>query len=299
MSLLVVGSCAIDTVETPHGVAREIQGGSATYCSYAASFFSPVRLVGVVGTDFPEAFMETYRSRPIDLSGLARANGKTFRWHGRYEGDMGSATTVSVELNLLAEHRPLVPEAFRTSRYLFLANAGPAVQGGVLDQMERPRFVLCDTMNLWIEKERGALLDLIRRVDGLILNDQELYLLTGTHNRIRAARQALDLGPRLLVVKKGEHGAMLFTRDEFFAIPAFPVADVVDPTGAGDTFAGGFMGHVAQVDRTDFPAMKRALLYGNTMASFVVEGFGIEGLRRASRDEVDRRFEAFLRMITV
>ncbi len=299
MSLLVVGSCAIDTVETPHGLAKDIQGGSATYCSYAATFFSPVRLVGVVGTDFPETFMETYRSRPIDLAGLVRANGKTFRWHGRYEGDMGSATTVSVELNLLAEHRPRVPEAFRTSRYLFLANAGPEVQGGVLDQVEKPKFVLCDTMNLWIETERRALLDLVRRVDGLILNDMELFLLTGNHNTIRAAQQALDLGPKLLVVKKGEHGAMLFTRDEFFAIPAFPVAHVVDPTGAGDTFAGGFMGYIAEADRTDFSAMKRALLYGNTMASFVVEGFGIEGIRRVTRDQVDRRYEAFLRMITV
>lgn len=299
MSLLVVGSCAIDTVETPHGLAKDIQGGSATYCSYAATLFSPVRLVGVVGTDFPESFMQTYRSRPIDLAGLVRADGKTFRWHGRYEGDMGSATTVAVELNLLAEHKPHVPDAFRTSRYLFLANAGPEVQGGVLDQVEKPRFVLCDTMNLWIETQRNALLDLVRRVDGLILNDRELYLLTGNHNRIRAARQALDLGPKLLVVKKGEHGAMLFTRDEFFAIPAFPVADVVDPTGAGDTFAGGFMGYIAEVDRTDFSAMKRALLYGNTMASFVVEGFGIEGIRRVTRDEVDRRYESFLRMITV
>lgn len=299
MSLLVVGSCAIDTVETPHGIARGIQGGSATYFSYAASFFTPVRLVGVVGNDFPDAFMETYRSRPIDLTGLARANGKTFRWHGRYEGAMESATTVSVELNLLAEHKPCVPEAFRSSRYLFLANAGPAVQAGVLDQMEQPRFVLCDTMNLWIETERRALLDLIRRVDGLILNDMELYLLTGNHNRIRAARQALDLGPRILVVKKGEHGAMLFTRDEFFAIPAYPVVDVVDPTGAGDTFAGGFMGHLAETDRTDFPTMRRALLYGTTMASFVVEGFGLEGLRRVTREDVDRRLDAFLRMITV
>ncbi len=299
MSLLVVGSFAIDTVETPHGVAKEIQGGSGTYFSYAASFFSQVRLVGAVGEDFPEAFMETYRSRPIDMAGLLRVPGKTFRWHGRYEGDMANATTVSVELNLLGEYKPRVPDAFRSSKYLFLANAGPQLQLAVLEQVEKPRFILADTMNLWIETERRALLDLMKRVDGLILNDNELYLLTGTHNRIRAAQQALDLGPRLLVVKKGEHGAMLFTRDEFFAIPAYPIASVIDPTGAGDTFAGGFMGYVAESDKTDFSSMKRALLYGNTMASFVVEGIGLEGLRRVTREEIDRRFQSFLRMITV
>jgi sugar/nucleoside kinase (ribokinase family) len=302
MSLLVVGSVAIDSIETPHGVAPEIMGGSATHFSYAASFFSPVRLVGVVGEDFPQEYVDILRSRAIDLAGLEVRKGKSFRWAGRYQGAMAAAETLSVELNLFGEFDPALPPAFRSSRFVFLANGSPHVQRRVLSQVEDgERFVMLDTMNLWIELERRALQDLLARVDALVINDEEIRQLTGEPNLVAAGRRVLGMGPRVVVLKKGEHGALLFQGDRIFAAPAFPVERVFDPTGAGDTFAGGFMGTIARggTTRPSFDDLKRAVCMGIVMGSFNVEDFGLNRLRRAAAAEISERYRSYMEMLSV
>ncbi|MBI5368713.1 MAG: sugar kinase [Planctomycetes bacterium] len=298
MSLLVVGSIAFDTIETAHRRVDNVLGGSASYFSTCASFFTKPRLVGVVGSDFSHEHIEFYRARGIDTSGLEIAEGRTFRWHGRYQGDLSSALTVSVELNVFADFRPKIPAAFRDSRFVFLANGSPKTQLAVLEQVAHPDFVLADSMNLWIETERAPLLDLMQRVDGLILNNHEAVQLSGRSNLIAAARKILEMGPRVLIIKKAEHGAFLMTRDEFFAIPAFPLGDVNDPTGAGDSFAGGMMGYLANTRAHSFAHLKRGLLYGTVTASYAIEDFSLERLKRLHRTEIEHRYQDFLRLIT-
>ena len=263
MSLLVVGSVAFDSIDTPEGVVDEVLGGSASYFGYVASFFAPVRLVGVVGNDFPGEFLDLLGERPIDLSGLeTREEGSTFRWRGRYTGSMNEAETLQVELNVLEDHQPRIPDKFLDSEYVFLANTAPRTQRHVLAQMTAARFSVCDTMNLWIETERSELLGLFREVDCVVLNDGEARLLTEFDNLIKAARRIQEMGPKHVVIKKGDNGALLASGSVMSALPAFPMERVVDPTGAGDSFAAGMMGYLAEVDgQVDAEALRAAVLH--------------------------------------
>jgi len=300
MSLLVVGSVALDTIETPHGRAKNILGGSAVYFSYGAGFFSPVRLVGVVGTDFSQdEELELLKSRRVDLRGLKTEPGKTFRWSGQYVGDMGRAETRAVSLGVFGDFQPVIPPYYQDSRYVFLANGSPKLQKKVLSQIRKPKLVICDTMNYWIANEKKALLDLIERIDGLIVNNDEVHQLTGMHHTVSAARAILKWGPKMLIIKKGEHGALLITKNDFFAIPGYPIEVVRDPTGAGDSFAGGMMGYLAHSDNLTVKNLKKALLYGNVVASFTIEDFGLEGLKDTGRKQVQARYKKLLSMITV
>jgi sugar/nucleoside kinase (ribokinase family) len=274
MSLLVVGSIALDTVETPAGRAEAALGGSAVYFTAAAHRYAPVRLVGVVGQDFPQEHIAFLKSLNADTAGLTIVPGRTFRWHGRYQGAMNEAETVDVSLNVFGEFDPVLPEAFRDSRFVFLANGAPQLQLKVLDQVRGPELVAADTMNLWIETQRPALEELIRRVDVLCLNEGEARMLTGEHLLARAARRLLERGLKAAVIKKGEHGMTLATAAAICSLPAYPVQEVADPTGAGDSFAGAMMGYVAMTDRTDPATLLRAAAHGTAMASFTVGGFG-------------------------
>ncbi len=299
MSLLVVGSVALDSVETPHGVVDDALGGSATYFSYAASYFTPVRLVGVVGEDFPDAHRKLLEDRGVDTSGLVvEPGGATFRWKGRYEGDMNMAETLEVHLNVLGTFNPDVPAQFLDTPYVFLANGSPAMQLKVLRQSTARKLAVADTMNFWIETQRDELLELLREVDGLVLNDGEARLLTDEVNLVRAGRKIIELGPRFVIIKKGEHGAMFLSREESFVMPAYPLADVVDPTGAGDSFAGGFMGSLAAGGTADPAALKRAMAYGTVVASFNVEDFSLRRFQRTDRADIDRRLEAYRAMMS-
>ncbi|HEV3165520.1 MAG TPA: PfkB family carbohydrate kinase [Isosphaeraceae bacterium] len=298
MSLLVVGSVALDSVETPFGVVDNALGGSATYFSYAASYFTPVRLVGVVGEDFPDEHRQLLQRRGIDTSGLVvEKGGATFRWRGKYEGDMNMAETLEVHLNVLGTFDPDLPAAFAETPFVFLANGSPSMQRKVLKQSRGRKLAVADTMNFWIETQRDELYELLREVDGLVLNDGEARLLTDEVNLVRAGLKVLDLGPKFVIIKKGEHGAMFLSGDESFVMPAYPLADVVDPTGAGDSFAGGFMGYLASVGRTDASALKTAMAYGTVVASFNVEDFSLRRLLSTDRDQIDRRLEAYRSMM--
>jgi sugar/nucleoside kinase (ribokinase family) len=299
MTLLVVGSTAFDSVETPFGREQDCLGGSSTYFGLAARLFTPVRLVSVVGEDFPDQNRQLLQERGIDLGGLEVRPGRTFRWSGRYTPDMNDRETLDVQLNTFGDFRPKVPAAFRASPFVFLANGAPATQASVLDQVERPKFTVADTMDLWIEREREGLLAVLRRVDGVILNDGEVKLLTGERNLIRAGRAALALGPRLVIVKKGEHGCFLFSKEFHYALPAYPTDRVVDPTGAGDSFAGGFMGHLASGKGLGVPDLKRAVAYGTVTASITVEGFGVSRLLEADRALVERRYQELLQFVAL
>jgi sugar/nucleoside kinase (ribokinase family) len=290
MTLLVVGSTAFDTIETPHGTATDCLGGSSTYFSLAARLFTKVRLVSVVGSDFPAAHRRLLEERGVDLGGVETKPGKTFRWHGRYAADMNSRQTLDVQLNTFGDFKPQVPAAFRDTPFVFLANGSPGTQASVLDQVKPPRFCVADTMDLWIEHEREGLLALMRRIDGLIVNDSEVKQLTGKTNLIQAGRAALAMGPKLVIVKKGEHGCFVFSNFFHYALPAYPTETVVDPTGAGDSFAGGFMGYLANCDSVSLWNMKRAVAYGTVTASLTVEGFGVDRLADVSRETVERRF---------
>ena len=291
MTLLVVGSTAFDTIETPHGTAAECLGGSSTYFSLAARLFTPVRLVSVVGQDFPAQHRQLLESRGVDLTGVETKVGKTFRWHGRYSADMNSRQTIDVQLNTFGDFRPKVPAAFRGTPFVFLANGAPATQASVLDQMEAPRFCVADTMDLWIEHERAGLLALLQRIDGLIVNDSEVKQLTGKTNLIQAGRACLALGPKLVIVKKGEHGCFVFSNFFHYALPAYPTETVVDPTGAGDSFAGGFMGYLANSNSISLWNMKRAVAYGTVAASLTVEGFGVQRLADATLQTLEGRYQ--------
>jgi sugar/nucleoside kinase (ribokinase family) len=298
MSLLVVGSTAFDTIETPHGNAVDCLGGSSTYFSLAARLFTPVRLVSVVGKDFPTKHRKMLKDKGVDLAGVETKAGKTFRWHGRYASDMNSRQTLDVQLNTFGDFKPKVPAAYRDTPFVFLANGAPATQASVLDQMKAPRFCVADTMDLWIEHHRDGLLGLLPRIDGLIVNDGEVKQLTGKSNLIQAGRAALAMGPKLVIVKKGEHGSFVFSNFFHYALPAYPTETVVDPTGAGDSFAGGFMGYLANCDSISLWNMKRAVAYGTVTASLTVEGFGVDRLAAADRETVERRFHELQQFVS-
>ena len=300
MSVLIVGSIALDTVKTPVEEHSDLLGGSASYAAAAASFFSPVNLVGIVGDDFPESEFEFWKSRKIDSAGVQRVNGKTFRWSGEYAWDLNTRETRSVALNVFETFKPALPESYRESDFVLLANIAPALQAHVLDQMKKPRFVVADTMDLWIETTRSDLDALLRRVDLLILNDSEAREMTKETSLIKAGRRIRDLGPRFVAIKKGEHGALLFGDDEFFSCGAYPLEDIHDPTGAGDTFAGGMAGYLAgNVSTVRFTDLRKAMIYGSVLASFCVEAFSLERLRKLSMEEVSARYEMFKLMSQV
>ncbi|HUK67041.1 MAG TPA: PfkB family carbohydrate kinase [Anaeromyxobacteraceae bacterium] len=297
MSLLVVGSIALDSVQTPFGRREEVLGGSATYFSTAASFFGPVKLVATVGEDFPEEHVAFLAGRGVDLEGLERRPGRTFRWKGRYDLDLNQAHTLATELNVFADFRPHLPESYRTSEYVFLGNIDPDLQRLVLDQVHAPRFVACDTMNFWIASKRESLLKTLRRVDMLFVNDAEARQLGGDHNVVKAARRILTLGPRTLVVKRGEYGALLFSGERIFAASAYPLASLFDPTGAGDSFAGGFMGYLARGGREDAGVLRRAIVLGGVLASFAVERFSLERLKSLTSEEIRARYAEFRELV--
>jgi sugar/nucleoside kinase (ribokinase family) len=296
MALLVVGSVALDSLQTPFGVREDVLGGSATYFSTAASFFGPVRLVAVVGEDFPEEHVQFLRGRGVDLSGLERRAGRTFRWKGRYEFDLNQAHTLDTQLNVFADFRPDLPVGFRGSEHVFLGNIDPELQLSVLDQVRSPRFVAADTMNFWIASKRSALLEVLKRVDLLFVNDAEARQLAGEHNVVKAAQAILGFGPKAVVVKRGEYGALYFSGDEVFASSAYPLEELFDPTGAGDTFAGGFMGYLARSGSLEAAAMRRAIVVGSVLASFTVERFSLDRLRELGPHEIRARYAEFRRL---
>ena len=299
MSLLVVGSVALDSVKTPFGEVKDVLGGSAVYFSYAAGFFGPVRLVSVVGEDFPESYVELLRSRNIDTEGLFRdKEGRTFRWSGVYDASMNERETLNLELNVFGEFNPTLPESFRDSRYVFLANGPPSVQNRILDQMNAPELVIADTMDHWIVQERDAIVELMGRVGGALMNDGEARLLTGQDNLPLAGRKVLEMGPRFVVIKKGEHGALLITTDGFFALPAFPTTSVADPTGAGDSFAGAMCGYLARSNKAGTDELRRALAYGTVVASLTVEDFSLGGLQSVTIEEIEERYRQLKDMTT-
>jgi len=297
-NVLAVGSVALDTLETPHGRADNELGGSATHFALSASRFAPVRIVGVVGKDFPKEHLEMLKGQKIDISGLEVAEGKTFRWHGRFEGDMARAQTLSVDLGVFLTFTPKVPAAFVSTPYVLLGNIHPATQAAVLDQLKGPKFVMLDTMNLWIGTERPSLVKLLPRVDAVCINFEEALQLADTTSGAKAVRKILDLGAKTLIMKRGEHGATLATRDGQFSVPSFPTDRVIDPTGAGDSFAGGTLGYLAQAG-PEKDAMRRAMVYGSVMGSFAVEEFGTKRIQGVTREEVETRAKAVLDMLRV
>jgi sugar/nucleoside kinase (ribokinase family) len=295
MSVLVVGSIAIDAVKTPVEEHSELLGGSASYAALAASFFSPVRLVGVVGNDFPNSEFDFWKAHNIDTQGVQRANGKTFRWSGEYSWDLNTRETRSIDLNVFEHFKPVLPEAYRRTDFILLANIAPSLQAHVLEQIERPRFVVADTMDLWIETARPDLDALLKRVDLLILNDSEAREMTKETSLIKAGRRIQKTGPSYVAIKKGEHGALLFGEaNQFFSCGAYPLEDIHDPTGAGDTFAGGMAGYLAgTVKKVHFNDLRKAMIYGSVLASFCAEAFSLERLRKLSTGEIAKRYEAF------
>src|SRR6266705_2690697 len=298
MPVLIVGSIAPDTVKTPVEEHSDLLGGSASYAAAAASFFSPVKLVGTVGNDFPESEFEFWKSRKIDSEGVQRVNGKTFRWSGEYSWDLNTRETRSIALNVFENFQPKLPGSYRKTDFVLLANIAPTLQSHVLDQMEQPRFVVADTMDLWIETTRGDLDALLPRVDLLILNDSEARQMTKETSLIKAGRRIRKSGPRYVAIKKGEHGALLFGEDnQFFSCGAYPLEDIHDPTGAGDTFAGGMAGYLAGTGKkVHFNDLRRAMIYGSVLASFCVEKFSLGRMRSLSMDEIKARYETFKTM---
>ena len=297
MPVLVVGSVALDSVETPFGKADEVLGGSATMFASSACHFGPVQLVGVVGSDYPLEKLEPLRARGVDLAGLERAEGESFRWRARYRHDLNSAETLETRLGVFSRFRPQIPEAFRSAPYVFLGNIDPRLQLDVLRQVARPKLVACDTMNFWIESRRQDLLDLLAHVDLITLNDAEARQLTEESNLVRAARWIMQRGPKHVVIKKGEHGAFLFSGPSVFFAPAYPLESIFDPTGAGDSFAGGFIGWLAATDDLSEANMRRAVVYGSAMGSFAVERFSNERTIALTLPEIDDRVREFRRLV--
>jgi sugar/nucleoside kinase (ribokinase family) len=297
MSLLVVGSVAFDALETPFGKVDRTLGGAATYFSIAASFFTPVSLVGVVGDDFTAEDARAFKGRRIDISGLERAQGETFFWAGRYGSDPNERVTLATELNVFATFQPKLQESHRAAKNIFLANIDPTLQLSVLDQMKvRPRLVGLDTMNYWIEKTPAELKAILKRTDVLMINDAETRMLSNEHNLLKAAKHIFSMGPKTLIIKRGEHGAMMVDKKGVFCVPAFPLEKVHDPTGAGDTFGGGFMGYLASAPSLSDANLKRAMVYGSVMGSFTVEKFGLERLRHVTRKEINARARHFAKL---
>ncbi|MHB8585779.1 MAG: PfkB family carbohydrate kinase [Thermoplasmatota archaeon] len=300
--ILVVGTVALDEIETPFGKQADVVGGSATYFAAAASFFAPVRIVGVVGSDFPLPTLDFLKGRGVDLAGLEVVpGGKTFRWSGRYHFDLNQRDTLATHLNVLSAFDPKLPPSWRDSKAVFLGNIDPELQLRVLDQLHGPEIVYCDTMNFWIDGKRDALLQVLKRVDGLVVNDAEARQLAGTPNLVKAARILREMGPRSVMIKKGEHGALLFDGDGIFSAPAYPLELVFDPTGAGDTFAGGFMGSFVSEAAPNLRApargiARRGVIQGSALASYCVEKFGVERLRGLTHAEIQHRYAAFRRL---
>jgi sugar/nucleoside kinase (ribokinase family) len=297
VDLVIVGSIGLDTIETPAERRVDVLGGSASYACVAAAHFARVGMVGVVGTDFPASARRLYKKFSVDTEGLQVEPGQTFRWSGVYEANMDNRRTLSTELNVFANFSPHLPESYRGAPYLFLANIAPALQAHVLDQVRRPRFVLLDTMDLWINVAKDALISVIGRVDMLTLNESEARHLTGQHGLVKAAKALLNLGPSFVCIKKGEHGSILFSKRGIFLMPAFPLEVVKDPTGAGDTFAGGFMGALARAGRVDEPSIRKAMHYGSVVASFGVEAFSLDRLARLRGIEIQKRMKQFNAML--
>jgi sugar/nucleoside kinase (ribokinase family) len=292
MGVLVVGSVALDSVKTPFGEVQDALGGSATFFSVAAAYFTDVSVVAVVGADFPERHVEFLKSRGIDTSGLVVEEGETFRWAGVYGYDLNDRDTIYTKLNVFENFLPRIPDRLAASEFVFLANIDPELQLSVLDQVSSPKLVACDTMNFWIESKREVLSRLLKKVDVMIMNDSECRELAGEPNLIKAARMVLDMGPKTIVVKKGEHGALMADRESFFSAPAFPCEDVFDPTGAGDSFAGGFMGQLAKTKDVSAANIRRAVIFGTVMASFCVEQFSVDGMASLDQADMEDRFRA-------
>lgn len=298
-AILVVGSVGYDTISTPTGKRQNILGGSANYFSLAASHFAPVRVVGVVGDDYKAEHKQMLLDRRVDLTGLQQVAGKTFSWEGKYQDDMNEATTIATNLNVFENFHPTIPAAYQDSQVVFLANIDPVLQLQVLEQVKKPRLVAADTMNYWIQSKKPALLKVLERIDIALMNEGELRQLTGIWNTVKAAKQILTMGPKALVVKRGEYGFMMVCEDKFHILPAFPVEDVVDPTGAGDTFAGGFLGHLTQLARPwNREDLKRACVTGCLMASFTVQDFGVEAIHRLKLQDLEARLQSYGQVIT-
>lgn len=296
-SIVVIGTVAFDSIKTPQKEVTEVLGGSATFFAMAARLFTDIQLVAIVGKDFPKQYLEMFEEGDIDLKGLVVSPGQTFRWKGEYEDNMNVRHTLETHLNVLEEFKAELPAQYRKTKHVFLANINPDLQMKVLDQLESPELICCDTMNLWITNQRHDLEEVLQRVNFFIISEEEAQLLTKEQNIIRGARQILKMGKFSLIIKRGGYGAILFTqRGEVFAIPAFPLENVVDPTGAGDSFAGGFMGYLASQERMDLETVQRAMVYGNIVASFSVEGFSIEALASLTREDIRERMRQFVRM---
>jgi sugar/nucleoside kinase (ribokinase family) len=300
MSLVVVGTVAFDAIETPFGKTDKIIGGAATYSGTAASYFTKdIKLVSVVGDDFPKEQIEQFHRHGIKTDGLQVKNGqKTFFWSGRYHTDMNTRDTLDTQLNVLLDFDPVIPESYQDCEFLMLSNLMPTLQKNVLDRLrKRPKLVVMDTMNFWMETQMDSLMEIIGLVDVLTVNDSEARQLTNEYSLVKAAQKILKMGPKYLIIKKGEHGALLFNNEQVFFAPALPLEDVFDPTGAGDTFAGGFIGHIAQTKDISFDNMKRAIIFGSAMASFCVEKFGLERLTSLTQDEIDQRVQEFIDLV--
>ncbi|HEX8833034.1 MAG TPA: PfkB family carbohydrate kinase [Abditibacteriaceae bacterium] len=296
--LLIVGSVALDSIETPAGQIDNALGGAATYGSVAASLFAPVHLVGVVGEDFPTEHIDFLKSRNIDLAGLQIIEGgKTFRWKGDYLGDLNQAVTHETHLGVFEHFDPQLPETYRDAEFVFLANIHPGLQLATLQQVRKPKLVLCDTMNLWINIARDGVLEVFKHVDIAVLNDGEAKMLTECDSVVRAGRELLKCGPRIVIIKKGEHGALMFSGEEIFSTPSFPLEEVVDPTGAGDSFAGGFMGYLAKTNDISPENLRRAVVYGSVVASTTVQDFSLKSLAAATPESIQQRFETVVQMM--
>ena len=296
MSVLVVGTVAFDSIETPFGSAERILGGSAAYFALAASFFSPVRIVGVVGEDFPQDYLDIFTQRNINIEGIQRAKGDTFHWRGRYHEDINLRDTIELHLNVLAGFEPKLPEAYRDAEYVFLGNSAPAIQMEVLRQIRRLKLVVCDTMDHWIRENQQELKQVLERIEILVVNDSEARLLSGYDNILKAARAILKMGPKMVLIKRGEYGVLQFSDSSMFATPAYPLEDVFDPTGAGDSFAGGFLGQLARSGDQSQGGLRRAIVYGSVVASFAVEDFGVKRLTDLSLVEIEERYQRFVQL---
>lgn len=296
MSILVVGTVAFDSIETPHGSAERLLGGSASYFAVAASFFAPVQIVGVIGQDFPRQYLELFSHRGVDIQGLQGEQGETFRWRGRYHEDLNVRDTVELHLNVLAGFVPRLPLSYRDAEYVFLGNIDPAMQAEVLSQLRQARLIACDTMDHWIEGSRSELAKVLRQVEILVINDSEARLLSGEHNVVRAARAILKMGPKVVLIKRGEYGVLQFSDSAVFATPAYPLEEVFDPTGAGDSFAGGFLGYLARSGDHSRGGLRRAIVYGSVVASFTVEDFGLGRLTELKLAEIEERYQRFIEL---
>ena len=294
MSIVVVGSVGLDSIETPSGRVDEVLGGSAAYFAVAASYFAPVNVVAVIGEDFPADAQATLTAPNINLDGLEVEAGRTFRWTGRYHENLNIRDTLDLQMNVVADFAPQLPEPYRRTPFVFLGNIDPGLQSQVLDQIDGPRLIGCDTISHWIEHERAALEAVLKRVDVLVINDEEAGMLSGESNVVKAARRILDMGPKTLLIKRGEYGVLLFSPQSVFAVPAYPLEEVVDPTGAGDSFAGGFLGYLAESNDTSEAGLRKAIVYGSVVASFTVEDFSLRRLHTLSRDAIEQRYRQFV-----